>query len=111
MFGHDVPPRYPAQYVKKGDRIYVCIHRNHRTLMEFSIENASDYAALIGEIRYAGRDLAGLTTVVIRNHSRGWSEERPLMFYHKWPQPRRAGRRILAPEKATTGMLAPWETH
>lgn len=115
MFGHNFTSRYPSQYIRKGDRIYVRIMQNRMKVLEFSVDNVADYTSLLGEIRYAGNHLSGLASVFIRNHSRGWSEERPMMFYQGMPAPRRGmarsrnSRRVLQP--ARSGMLAPWETH
>ncbi|MDE6811374.1 MAG: hypothetical protein K2J15_03390, partial [Muribaculaceae bacterium] len=106
--------RYPAGYMRKGDRIYVCVMQYGRRLLEFSVSNVDCYTALMGEIRYAGRELDGLMKVFIRNHTRGWSEERPLKFYAGMPAPRRlsrnAGGEVRHPGEGKR-MLAPWETH
>lgn len=114
MFGNNVASKYPSQYIRRGDKIYVRIIQDYKNVCEFSVENVDSYTSLIGEIRYVARNLKGLAKVFIRNHSRGWSEERPIMFYQGMPAPRR---------RAVTGtvrtgalcsskrMLAPWETH
>ncbi len=107
--------QYPAGYMRKGDRIYVCVMQYGRRLLEFSVNNVDSYTALMGEIRYAGRGLEGLMKVFIRNHTRGWSEERPLKFYSEMPAPRRRVSRgavgqVRLPAEGKR-MLAPWETH
>lgn len=114
-YGHNLKRRYPAQYIRKGDRIYVRIIQDRVKVMDFTVENADSYTALIGEIRYAARELQGLAQIYIRNHSRGWSEERPMMFYRGMPAPRRGVRRngpgyerVITPARQ---MLAPWQVH
>ena len=114
MFGNNLASRYPSRYIRQGDRIYVRIVQNNIKMYEFSVENVSDYTALIGEIRFAARDMSGLAKVFVRNHSRGWSEERPMMFYQGMPSQRRraiSARVRLGERKSRSGMLAPWETH
>ncbi|MDE6272949.1 MAG: hypothetical protein K2M31_08090 [Muribaculaceae bacterium] len=119
MFGNNYRSHYPSQYIRKGDRIYVRIEQGRQTVLEFSVENVDDYTSLIGEIRYAGSKLKGLANVFIRNHSRGWSETRPLMFYQGMPAPRRSMLRGKVRSEglrrnmslSCSGMLAPWETH
>ncbi len=119
MFGHNYRSHYPSQYIRQGDRIYVRIEQGRQMVMEFTVDNVADYTSLIGEIRYAGSKLNGLANVFIRNHSRGWSEVRPLMFYQGMPAPRRSPLRNRRDEAGSrrmsvasrSGMLAPWETH
>ena len=116
MYGNDFARRYPRQYIRKGDRIYVRVMQDRRSVLEFSVDSVADYTALIGEIRYAGRNLEGLARVFVRNHSRGWSEERPMMFYQGLAAPRRnvARNRLPVPSVAPTNrprMINPWETH
>ncbi|MDE7509672.1 MAG: hypothetical protein K2M62_06075, partial [Muribaculaceae bacterium] len=69
---------YPIEY---GDRIFVRAMQEGRRVLEMTVTNVSDITGLVGEIRYAGRGLDGLTTLFIRNLSRGWSMERPFRFY------------------------------
>lgn len=111
-----VQSRYPVGYMRQGDHIYICVMQNGRRLLEFSVNNVDSYTALMGEIRHAGRELSGLTNVFIRNHTRGWSEERPLKFYAGLPAPRGRQRRRMLPEAvrpvaSPRRMFAPWETH
>lgn len=74
--------------IRFGDRIYVRVIQEGRTRLELSIDNASGMTDLIGEIRYSARRLEGLAKLFIRNHSRGWSEERPIKFYPDGATPR-----------------------
>lgn len=95
-----IRPIEPGRRIVRGDRIYVRVMQEGATLLEIMVDNASSLTDLIGEIRYAGRDLEGLTKVFIRNHSRGWSCERPLKFYTGMPCPRRRADRALMREAA-----------
>lgn len=118
MFGKNYLSHYPSQYIRKGDRLFVRIMQGHTIVTEFMVDSVEDYTSLLGEIRYVGSNLQGLAKVFIRNHSRGWSEERPLMFYQGMPAPRRSmvrrrlqGAASQEPVHSATGMLAPWQTH
>lgn len=108
-----VMARYPVGYMRRGDHIYVGVMQNGRRVLEFSVNNVESYTELMGEIRYAGQDLNGLSKVFIRNKTRGWSEERPIKFYNGLSAPR--GRRMPGLGRmvrpSATRMLAPWETH
>ncbi|MDE6009992.1 MAG: hypothetical protein K2F87_00900 [Muribaculaceae bacterium] len=118
---------YPIEY---GDRIYVRAMQDGLKVLEVMVTNVADLAALVGEIRYAGRRLEGLTQLFIRNHTRGWSMERPFKFYTGVPSPRTAvvreavraasvayRRRVspsgayIAPTVRRTHVIFPWETH
>lgn len=111
-----VMSHYPVGYMRKGDRIFIRVIQNGRSMVEFTVYEADSYTTLMGEIREAGRNLDGLANVYIRNCSRGWSEQRPLKFYRGFPAPRhhRSRRQIgevSQPASAGKRMLAPWETH
>lgn len=117
---------YPIEY---GDRIFVRAMQEGRRVLEMTVTNVSDITGLVGEIRYAGRGLDGLTTLFIRNLSRGWSMERPFRFYTGVPSPGRAlrreavkavyasyGSRAVGAEYSVAPpvrrrMAFPWETH
>lgn len=90
---------YPIEY---GDRIYVRALQGMDTILEISVENVADFTQLIGEIRYAGRALEGLSKLIIRNHSRGWSCERMIKFYNGTLSPRRQALREALHEAAAT---------
>lgn len=75
-------------HIAYGDRIFVRVIQNRKTVVEVTFTNVADLTSLAGEIRHAGRGLEGLTTVYIRNHTQGWSMERPFRFYVGIPSPR-----------------------
>lgn len=117
---------YPIDY---GDRIYVRATQDGVKMLELTVTNVADLTALVGEIRYEGRKLEGLAQVFIRNHSKGWSMERPLRFYNGVPSPQRrksrevikaAGdaysRRVSSSGRYVSPIpgfhtIFPWETH
>lgn len=117
---------YPIRY---GDRIFVRAMQEGRTVLEMTVTNVRDITGLVGEIRYAGRRLDGLTSLFIRNLSRGWSMERPFRFYTGIPSPGRVARRdAIKSVYASYGRMAvgaeypatpaprrrvafPWDTH
>jgi hypothetical protein len=45
------------------------------------ISRVSDFSELLGELRRQTRGCRGLARLYVRNVSRGWSMERPLMLY------------------------------
>ena len=61
-----------------GDRLYARLVMGGRTVVEFMISRVSDFSELLGELR---RQTRGLARLYVRNVSRGWSMERPLMLY------------------------------
>ena len=111
--------------IERGDRIYVRALQDMETVLEISVDNVKDFTELIGEIRYAGRRLEGLSKLIIRNHSRGWSCERMIKFYNGIPSPRRQALRAMLreaaawqgersprhPEPREGHMPFPWEVH
>lgn len=117
---------YPIKY---GDRIFVRAIQDGMKVLELIVTNVSDLTTLVGEIRKAGRRLEGLTRLFIRNHTRGWSMERPFKFYTGEPSPLTASirdavkaasvayRRHVTPSGAYLAPVTrrhttfPWETH
>lgn len=105
--------------IESGDRIYVRAIQDGVKVLEMTVSNVADMTQLIGEIRYAGHRLEGLAHLFIRNFSKGWSSERPMMFYGGVPTPRRQALRAALREasrdlglgRPKERMLFPWETH
>lgn len=64
-----------------GDRIYARLCLNGEKTVEFMTDHVSGMAELLGELRSRTRSLKGLCRLYVRNYSRGWSSERPLMLY------------------------------
>ena len=50
----------------------------------------ADRTELVGEVRQAARRKRGLVTMSVRNASRGWTLEKPLMLYGEH-MPQRSG--------------------
>lgn len=93
-----------------GDKIFVRVTSGRTVLLEETFTRVADMTELTGEIRTRLRDTEGLSKIWIRNCTRGWSTERPLMFY------RRTRNAATSPfnlqkERVARKMLTPWETH
>lgn len=118
-----------------GDRIYARLMSGGRTLMEFSTQSINDLSELWGLLRRQTSGLRGLVRLYIRNMSRGWSVDRPLMLYsprafsHRAPITERTAASAPAPaypsaaypssaypssaysSAARTQTIMPWHTH
>lgn len=68
-----------------GDRIYARLSLNGEKVAEFMTDRVAGMAELLGELRTRTRSLRGLCRLYVRNYSRGWSSERPLMLYASAP--------------------------
>ncbi|MBD5355626.1 MAG: hypothetical protein HDR88_01270 [Bacteroides sp.] len=66
--------------IEFGDTIFARLTMGGRTVVEFMINRVADMTELLGELRDVTRGLRGLATLYIRNKSRGWSQQRPLML-------------------------------
>lgn len=105
--------------IRKGDRIYARLVMGSRTIVELMLETVSGMTDVLGEIRKKCRSVRGLARLYVRNHSRGWAEERPLMLYSSAPVVSAAtsgGSGFSSPfsGRARTPrphMPFPWETH
>lgn len=102
-----------------GDKIFVRVTSGHTVLLEETFTQVSDLSELTGAIRSRLLGVEGLSKVWIRNCSRGWATERPLMFYRRsrnaptsqTDSPRYASFPIGHSRQPARHMLAPWETH
>lgn len=72
--------RMPQQ-IQYGDRLFARLSLNGHPIAEISTDRIGTLSALIAEIRHLSHKFRGLAKVYIRNLSRGWSMERPLMLY------------------------------
>jgi hypothetical protein len=52
-----------------------------RTVVELTVNSVNDLSELWGELRRHCRGIRGLAKLYLRNASRGWSMERPMMLY------------------------------
>lgn len=97
---------YRSRDIRRGDRVYVRVTLERKGVLEMTYLTVESMTDLVGELRYAMRGREGLATVYIRNHSRGWSMERPMRFYPdgRGPRMRRglqsAGRAVTAPRQS-----------
>lgn len=64
-----------------GDKLFARLMIGGRTVVEFMISSVNDLTELLGELRRRSRGVKGLAKLYLRNMSRGWSCERPLMLY------------------------------
>lgn len=109
-----------------GDRLFARIVMSGRTVKEFVLNQVSDMTELLGELRIKMKGLCGLVQVYIRNYTRGWSMDKPLMLYTN-PVSRRVSdstnrgystdlfdgeiQQRCASQQPERRMLCPWETH
>ncbi len=68
-----------------GDRVYARLCLNGEKIAEFMTDHVAGMAELLGELRARTRNCRGLCRLYVRNYSRGWSSERPLMLYAATP--------------------------
>lgn len=78
--------RYPTpsgtgRQISYGDRLFAKLVMKGRTIFEFMVSQVNDFTELLGELRKHCRNFKGLARLYVRNVSRGWSLERPLMLY------------------------------
>lgn len=66
--------------ISLNDRIYVKLVLNGVTLIETVCDNIADYTSLLSILREACRRYKGLARMVVRNITRGWSVQRPLLL-------------------------------
>lgn len=89
--------QHPLEY---GDNVYARMSVNGCIVAEFRSTTLMDMAHLQREMRRLTRKVRGLASFYVRNLSRGWSMERPMMLY-----PDRFSQ--LAPSRAAVpGLLA-----
>lgn len=67
--------------IEYGDKIFARLTMGQRTIVEFMINRVADMTELLAELRRSTAGIRGLATLHIRNQSKGWSAERPLMLY------------------------------
>ena len=108
--------------IVRGDRIFARLTMGNVTIAEFMTSQAESMSDIIGELRHVTYGRRGLCKLYVRNHSRGWSRERPMMLYSP-EMPRTAvsqpsGSLELHSASASAAMLNarphtifPWETH
>lgn len=75
------------QSIERGDKIYARLSMHGRTLAEFSSDRMNGISDVITNLRHVAAKIRGLATLYVRNQSRGWSTERPLMLYNRVMRP------------------------
>lgn len=88
--------------ISLNDRIYVKLVLNGVTLLETVTDKIADLTSLLGFIRSSTRRYKGLARMVVRNISKGWSMQRPLLL-----RPETDGEEAYEPGHYPM----PWETH
>ncbi|MDE6339200.1 MAG: hypothetical protein K2K97_05365 [Muribaculaceae bacterium] len=75
------PVGHADKQISYGDRLFARLVMHGRTVLEFMMNSINDLTELWGELRRKCRGISGLAKLYLRNASRGWSMERPLMIY------------------------------
>lgn len=71
----------PFRKLIMGDRIQARLILDGRIVADFISDRIADMTELLNAIRFRTRELRGLARLYVRNLTRGWSEDRPLMLY------------------------------
>lgn len=103
----------------EGDHVYARLTMGGKTIVEFMMNTVSSMTDLIAELRRKVAGLKGLGMLTIRNQSRGWGEQRPLMLYSGGESALRSFGIIGEAPSPFSGlqrpverhMAFPWETH
>lgn len=106
---HAVKSNMPILY---GDRLFARLVMHGRTVVEFMVNSVNDLTELWGELRRQCRGMRGLAKLYLRNASRGWSMERPLMLYpenHSFPQQSHEEKISSSFRKEARQLSFPWE--
>lgn len=67
--------------IQMGDRIYTRLTLKGEQIAEFMTDSVGGMTELLSELRYYARRHRGLGQLYVRNMTRGWSDQRPLMLY------------------------------
>lgn len=104
--------------IRKGDRIFARLTMGARTVIEFMVDKVESMTDLLLEVHKATAGIRGLCKLYVRNQSRGWAQERPLMLYGSQggggasSLDSRTGVRVAtSPFSYYSHMQFPWETH
>ncbi len=94
--------------ISYGDRLFARLVMHGHIITEFMVNSVHDLTELWGMLRKECRGVKGLAKLYLRNASRGWSLERPLMLY---PETRfNTDSRINAAFRGEARQLSfPWE--
>lgn len=67
--------------IEYGDRIFARLTMGQRTIFEFVADRVADLSELLAQLRFLTRGIRGLATLHLRNQTKGWCAQRPLMLY------------------------------
>ena len=87
-----------------GDRMSVRVVIDGQTAMQYETRHVADMTDLMGDLRRRARGMRGLAAVYVRNHDRGWTQERHIMLY-----PQRKHAPAQRPKAVQVPMFFPWE--
>lgn len=68
-------------YLEYGDNVYARMTIGGKTIAEFQSAAMMDMSQVQREMRRLTRKFRGLASFYVRNLTRGWSLERPMMLY------------------------------
>lgn len=71
------------------DVITVAIQQSGRQLDNFSVRGVDNIPALMKEVRGRAAENGGVVRVIVRNNTRGWSQQHTLVFKSSPKRPRR----------------------
>lgn len=94
-----------------GDRLFARLTRNGNTVVEIMSDRIGSMTDLLAELRIAGDGKHGLMRLYVRNHSKGWSNERPLMLYRSKNRDSYIESTCQPAYNVRPHMTFPWETH
>ncbi len=78
---------HPMRY---GDRLNIRLRFADGSENVINTDRVADLTELVGEVRQSARRRRGLVRMSVRNLTRGWTLEKPLMLYgDAYPQPSR----------------------
>lgn len=77
----ELPPRSASREIEYDDRVHVSLTMAGRVMAEFTRSRFCNFSALLAWVRAAVPSLRGLARLRVRNMTRGWSLERPMMLY------------------------------
>lgn len=81
-----------------SDQVYASLTLGGRVIAEITRDGISNFSALLAMLRARVPSCQGLARLCVRNMTRGWRLERPLMLYAE-------------PGAAAPRRPMPWETH
>lgn len=70
------------QKIVPGDKVFARLAMKGRVVAELVLDSLYGMTDLLSELRRRAPGVRGLATLYVRNQSRGWCVERPLMLYH-----------------------------